>query len=109
MRQQDSRTKSHPDEAEPQGNANLRQGSLEAKGDTGVAIAEGAHEPEKMDLVKSSLLKMEESDRLLMILWYAEGMTPEEIGMVLDTTDKEVRLRHAAVLAQLDGAVASAA
>lgn len=40
-------------------------------------------------------------DRLLVILWYVEEMTPDEIALAIDSTPDSVRANHARIVQQL--------
>lgn len=40
-------------------------------------------------------------ERLLLVLWYAERMTPAEVAMTLDLTEQQARRMHSEVVAKL--------
>jgi DNA-directed RNA polymerase specialized sigma24 family protein len=44
------------------------------------------------------------AERLLTVLWYAERMTPAEIGAVLDLPESDVVAMHARVLTRMRAA-----
>lgn len=63
-----------------------------------------------MSLVRSAVLHdLSHQERLLVILWHVERMTPAEIGAVLDTTAERVLQMYDAVVSRLRSAVSKAA
>lgn len=52
-------------------------------------------------LRRAVLLELPASDRLLLLLWYAEGMSREEIAACLHSTPAQVEAAHGRVLAWL--------
>lgn len=63
-----------------------------------------------MSLVRSAVLHdLSHQERLLVILWHVERMTPAEIGAVLDTTAERVMQMYEAVVSRLRSAVSKAA
>ncbi len=63
-----------------------------------------------MGLVRSAVLHdLSHQERLLVILWHVERMTPAEIGAVLDTTAERVLQMYEAVVARLRSVVSKAA
>lgn len=58
------------------------------------------------DPVRSSIVHdLPHTDRLLLILWYAERMTPPEIGLVLDMAAAQVVRAHDRIVGALRRAV----
>lgn len=58
------------------------------------------------DSIRSSIVHdLPHTDRLLLILWYAERMTPPEIGLVLDMAAAQVVLAHDRIVGALRRAV----
>lgn len=48
------------------------------------------------------------NERLLVLLWYAERMTPPEIGLVLDLTAEQVSRIHEAIITRLHASIDAA-
>ncbi len=54
------------------------------------------------DRVRAAIVHdLTETERLLLLLWYAEGMNLEEIGMTIGLTVPQVAALHARVVARL--------
>jgi len=59
-------------------------------------------------VLKSAILReLSDAERLLIILWYAERMTPEEIAQCLDLTPAQVEKHHEEIMARLRRRVAA--
>ena len=53
------------------------------------------------DLVEHLQKRLETDDRRLLQMYYADGLTFAEIGMVLGVTESTVCLRHTALMREL--------
>ena len=54
--------------------------------------------------IKDMILhELPHSDRLLLVLWHAEGMSVQEISAVLSIPETEVRAIHDRIVGQLSG------
>ncbi len=59
--------------------------------------------------IKETILReLPHADRLLLVLWHAEEMSPEEISVVLSTPECEVVATHERIISQLNAALAPA-
>jgi len=62
------------------------------------------------DRIRRALLNdLPSPDRVLLLLWYAEGMTPDEIAVCLHSTTAQIEAAHARALDCLRVAVGSEA
>lgn len=55
--------------------------------------------------IRDAILRtLSREERLLVLLWYAEGMCPEEIGVCLDLTPQRVGTLHQSILGRIEQA-----
>lgn len=72
-----------------------------------VRSSAAARPPEANFLQDLLLHEVSAEDRLLLVLWYAEGMSPAEVAATIGCSEPVVRSRHEDLLAQLRRAVAN--
>ncbi len=73
-----------------------RTPSIEVTDETGPAPTGASR------LIRSAIVRnLDHEDRLLLLLWHAEGLTPAEIGLLLHMTPDGITRRHERILAAL--------
>jgi len=74
----------------------------------GVGLADRAADHKRSvsrsDVQESFLHDLTHAERLLTVLWYAERMTPAEIGAVLDLAESDVIAMHTRVVNRMRAA-----
>jgi len=63
--------------------------------------ATAAQEKERRDILAKEVRKLPKPERLLVMLYYFEGLTMRQIGEVLNVTESRVCQMHAGILARL--------
>jgi DNA-directed RNA polymerase specialized sigma24 family protein len=64
-----------------------------------------AAQQERARIKDAILHELPHADRLLLVLWHAEGMNVQEISAVLSMPEAEVRATHDRIVAQLSAAL----